>query len=256
MLLRSTRFRLATIVMVVLCGIVLSAPVLFARSVNVVSRAAIPGNGFPLHIKLVSDGNEQALSFTLSWNPVKISYVSSALGSGVPGGCFLTVNPANAATGQLGVLIDCPTSFTAGTRDMLVVNFLAAVGVTGTTQVGFMCPGGVTACATSDGQANALTTPYVPGNVTFNPTAANVSLSGQVMIAGGQPLRSAEVYIQDAAGNRQVAITSTFGYYQFDNVEAGQTYIIGVSSKRYHFDTKSVVITDNLTDVDFVAQAN
>jgi hypothetical protein len=48
-----------------------------------------------------------------------------------------------------------------------------------------------------------------------------------------------------------------FGYYQFDEVEAGQTYVIGVSSKRYVFTQEIQVITvlDNATDINFYAVA-
>jgi hypothetical protein len=94
----------------------------------------------------------------------------------------------------------------------------------------------------------------VPGAVTFITTAADVSISGRVSLASGQGLRNAEVFLQDSAGNRQVTVTSSLGYYQFDNVESGQNYILGVSSKRYHFETKSISVVDSLSDVDFISQ--
>ncbi|CAN5422147.1 hypothetical protein BH10ACI1_BH10ACI1_08370 [soil metagenome] len=52
------------------------------------------------------------------------------------------------------------------------------------------------------------------------------------------------------------ARSSAFGYFQFDDVEVGETYIISVALKRFTFIQPSRVlsITDELTNVDFVAQ--
>ncbi len=51
------------------------------------------------------------------------------------------------------------------------------------------------------------------------------------------------------------AVTNQFGYYHFEGIEAGQTYIITVGHKRYAFSEPSRVIElfDNLSDLDFVA---
>jgi hypothetical protein len=41
------------------------------------------------------------------------------------------------------------------------------------------------------------------------------------------------------------------GYYRFDEVEAGQTYLLSVSSKHYEFEPKVIFVIEDLTDVDF-----
>jgi hypothetical protein len=45
------------------------------------------------------------------------------------------------------------------------------------------------------------------------------------------------------------------GYYVFEDIPAGHTYIISVSAKRYMFDDPVRVrhVVDELTDVDFIA---
>ncbi len=86
------------------------------------------------------------------------------------------------------------------------------------------------------------------------PTAANVSVSGRVLTANGNGVRNATVVLTDSNGNSRSAITSSFGYYHFDDVEAGQTYAATVRSKRYQFVTRLISVTDTLADLDFTAQ--
>ncbi len=87
------------------------------------------------------------------------------------------------------------------------------------------------------------------------PTAASVPISGRVMTPKGRGLFNAVVSMSDSNGNTRIARTNTFGYYRFDNVLAGETYFMSVRSKRYVFDSRVVSIIDELTDVDFIANA-
>jgi hypothetical protein len=50
-------------------------------------------------------------------------------------------------------------------------------------------------------------------------------------------------------------MTNPFGYYNFEDLQAGQTYVITVGSKQYTFSVPSRIITpdDNVTNVDFFA---
>jgi Calx-beta domain len=87
-------------------------------------------------------------------------------------------------------------------------------------------------------------------------TAANVSLSGQVR-RGKIPLRSVTVMLSGAGlSEPRIARTSSFGYYTFEDVPVGNTYVIQVFSGRYNFPQPSIVINaeDNLTNLDFLAE--
>jgi hypothetical protein len=55
----------------------------------------------------------------------------------------------------------------------------------------------------------------------------------------------------------RVATTGSFGYYSFEGLAVGQTYVVTVNSKRYTFSMPSRVISlvDNVTDADFVADS-
>jgi hypothetical protein len=87
-------------------------------------------------------------------------------------------------------------------------------------------------------------------------TAANVSLSGRVTTATGQGITRARLIISDAQGNPRIAITNAFGYYRFDDLPAGQGYILSVSAKSYSFASPSqlVNLSDNLSGANFVSQ--
>ena len=85
-------------------------------------------------------------------------------------------------------------------------------------------------------------------------TAPTVSISGRVTSSRGQGVYTARVTITDL--NRAVirtAMTNPFGYYRFENVPSN-TYTVRINSKRYNFTPRTLDVTDNLTNVDFVAQ--
>jgi hypothetical protein len=87
------------------------------------------------------------------------------------------------------------------------------------------------------------------------PTAANVSVGGRVLSAQVHGIRNASVTLTDANGATRTVITSSFGYYRFDDVEVGQTYVVSVRSKRFQFSnpTQVIALLDELTDLTFVA---
>ena len=83
--------------------------------------------------------------------------------------------------------------------------------------------------------------------------AVSVSVGGRVTNANGQGVSNVRVAIIDANNSVRTALTSSFGYYRFDNVSSGATYTVTAASKRYVFVDRTVAVNDNLTDVDFVA---
>ncbi len=91
--------------------------------------------------------------------------------------------------------------------------------------------------------------------VTFAiPTAAGVSVSGRVRSADGRGIRNATVMITNSQGISRRVMTTAFGGYQFDDLEVGQTYVVTVMSRRYQFTPRVLTITEDLSDVDFVAE--
>ena len=91
---------------------------------------------------------------------------------------------------------------------------------------------------------------------TFAPTAAGVRVEGRVTTLDGQGIRNAHITLTDSSGAIRTAQTVTFGYYRFDDVRAGEIYVLTISSKRFVFSnpTRVLNVTDALTEIDFVAE--
>ncbi len=87
------------------------------------------------------------------------------------------------------------------------------------------------------------------------PSAANVYVQGRVLTADGRGIRNVYVYLVEEDGTQHVALSSTFGYYQFADVAVGQTIAVSVSAKRYIFPNpvRLISLKDNLEDFNFVA---
>ncbi|MGI8787968.1 MAG: reprolysin-like metallopeptidase [Pyrinomonadaceae bacterium] len=86
------------------------------------------------------------------------------------------------------------------------------------------------------------------------PTAASVSVSGRVSSARGRGIAGAVVRFTNQDGNTRFARTNPFGYYNFADLAAGQTYIFSVSAKGFRFEPRVVSLTENLAGFDFIAR--
>lgn len=85
-------------------------------------------------------------------------------------------------------------------------------------------------------------------------TAAGVTVSGRVISAEGRGVTNARVSITDSQGTERTLITGRSGRFSFEDVEAGRTYVISVASRRFRFTPRVLMVTDNVSDVDFVAE--
>jgi len=87
------------------------------------------------------------------------------------------------------------------------------------------------------------------------PSATTVSVGGRVQTSNGLGIFKARVSITDQNGNTRSALTSAFGYFNFDDVEAGQSYIVSVQSKQHQFQnpTQVIFVGDQISDLIFSA---
>jgi subtilisin len=114
-------------------------------------------------------------------------------------------------------------------------------------------PGSYTILATKAGSAFAPAN----GNYQLNmlaPTAAGVGVGGRVTTADGFGVANAQVMMTDQSGARRTALTSAFGYYFFENVRAGETYIFEISHKRLTFAPRAISVSEDLTELNFAAE--
>jgi len=88
----------------------------------------------------------------------------------------------------------------------------------------------------------------------FAPTAASVSVGGRVFSGEGRGVSNARVTLTNSNGETRAALTYGFGYYRFDGVQAGETYILNAYSKRFSFAPQVVSVTEELTELNFMAQ--
>lgn len=83
------------------------------------------------------------------------------------------------------------------------------------------------------------------------PSAANVSVGGRILTSGGNGISNARVSITDQTGETQTVLTSSFGYFRFDEIPAGETYVLSVRHKRYQFDSQVLTVLEEIQNVDF-----
>lgn len=87
-------------------------------------------------------------------------------------------------------------------------------------------------------------------------TAAQSSISGRVTTANGQGIRNAKIVITGGSLNEPIIVTTgSMGWYSFEGLASGQTYVVTVNSKRYTFSnpTRVISLVDNIVDADFTA---
>lgn len=89
----------------------------------------------------------------------------------------------------------------------------------------------------------------------FAPSAANVSISGYVFTAdsSGSAIPHAIVYLINSSGITRTVRTNSFGFYNFSDVQVGETYIISARHKSYQFNSQIVNVLDNLTELNIIA---
>ena len=76
-------------------------------------------------------------------------------------------------------------------------------------------------------------------------------ISGRVVTPSGVAVRGAVVVLTDSQNVRRIATTSSFGIYSFQNVMTGESYVLGVTSKRYRFAPLLFVLNGSLSNMDF-----
>ena len=240
-----------------------------AAVIRLVSVSGTQNSNVVVEVEMEAQGNEVNTAYSLHFDPGVLSIRPNTngtlgnpdvtAGAGAPAGTTVGVNANGIATGDIGVFENFnaaglipPAVITAGTRRITRFTF----HILGTAPLGSVSPVMFTDSpvakftANSDNLASSFA--YQNGTVTVTSAiAANVSISGRVMTPSGSGLRNATVVLTDSSGNRRTATTSSFGFYQFDDVAPGGTVVIGVISRSYRFSTRTVFVTDNLVNQDF-----
>ncbi|MGH7186011.1 MAG: choice-of-anchor D domain-containing protein, partial [Pseudomonadota bacterium] len=109
------------------------------RVVRIGAAGGAPGGTVAVPIELTSQGDENALGFSLTFDPSILSNPQAAPGADAAGS-MLNTNLNQAAQGRAGIALARPSgqTFSAGTRQIVVVTFSIAAGATApATGIGF-----------------------------------------------------------------------------------------------------------------------
>ena len=221
------------------------------RASNVTTSA---GQTVTVPILVDAEGDETGYSFTLDYNPQILTNTAVTVGNvgGTRAFVIGTTNPNDGvADGKTTFSVrNFPnTQIAAGNGQILVnVTFQVAAGApAGTTPLTFS--GMPTPNSVTNANSQLLATTFAPGQVNITgPSAAGASIGGRVISSNGRGINRATVTLTDADGSTRQAVTSAFGYYRFEDVAAGQTYIVSVEAKRYRFVQSSRTVSLNADD--------
>ncbi len=151
-----------------------------ARVIRVADAVLAQDQTNALSVILAAQGNENALGFSLTFDPAMFGFLGATLGTGA-GGATLTVNTNQAGSGLLGVVMALPFggSFAAGSKEVLRVNLRTSSTTTGTYPAALtddLVPREI-----SDAAANSLDAGYVSGTIAVNgpAPALRIARSGQ-----------------------------------------------------------------------------
>ncbi|MFT3745267.1 MAG: MBG domain-containing protein [Pyrinomonadaceae bacterium] len=220
------------------------------RSARVQSQIATQGQPVTVPILFTATGVETKVSFSVEYPTNALGIPTVTCGSGTVN-CTVTID--NSLSGKAGITVTPTTALTAGTREIVKITFPTFQSPATSAQIRF--GDFPTAKDVRNAENNALPTLYwTDGLVSFTGGTLldGATISGRVTTAAGQGLRNATVTLLDTAGGRRTTVTSSFGNYQFENLDTGRDYMLIVTSKRYRFATRMVNLTENLSDVNLI----
>jgi hypothetical protein len=89
------------------------------------------------------------------------------------------------------------------------------------------------------------------------PTAATVPISGYVTSTLGRGISGIQLSLTDSQGNTRTVTSTSGGYYRFEDVQVGETYILSASGKRFTFSQSVQVLNVNeeTSEVNFIANS-
>lgn len=233
---------------------------------------APPGTtNYLIPVNLVNNGNNRIVAFSFAVyfnqnvitpcaNPTRTAgtLVAQDVNTGTPN---FVVQPDTNTAGRLGIAAadgTTPQSSAGFTGSGILINLCfnvigTANSPTSTTSLTFGT--GTEAPRFQDFSGTVVPSTATGGSFfVTGTTAASVNLSGRVLTAEGRGLRGAQVRLTLADGSTRTVMTTSLGYYRFADLQAGQTVTVQVLSKKYGYQSQTVNLTGDITDVNLVAE--
>lgn len=149
------------------------------RTVRILDVTALAGEPCSIAVHLEGKGDENALGFSLSFDPATASFVSASLGSGAAG-AVLNMNTNLAPTGRIGFVLALPagTSFSVSNREIIKVTL--AVSPTAEGSCSLALTNQPVSVEISDTGAGVLPADYINATLTVIsfPPALSIHRSG------------------------------------------------------------------------------
>jgi hypothetical protein len=152
-----------------------------ARELVVTSAMSFSGQPCSANVDLVAHGDENALGFSLDFDPAQVRFVGISQGQDTTG-ANVQINTNQASSGHIGLALALATgaNFAAGTQHIAQVTFVAVATNTVSSPVGFS--DAPVPREMSDANAAALVADYASGILNINPRPAlTISQAGQAI---------------------------------------------------------------------------
>jgi hypothetical protein len=165
------------------------------RQLSLIAPLASEGT---VSVALQAQGDENALAFSLAFDPAKLAFTGAVLAGSV-NGATLNVNPNKIAQGQLGIALALPPgqTFAVGAEQLINVSFRSVTPASGTAGISFSDQPVVRGVA--DSNASVLTADYINGTVTPIPLPSLKITQAPTSVTLSWPTGSTGFVLQESA---------------------------------------------------------
>ncbi len=231
------------------------------RLIRVESTSAIAGQTVIVNIRVDAAGDEAGYGFIINYDKTKLT--NPVIGAGNAGAAVRACN-LNFSTG-INCAVDTfpdnnPSSADSSIGEIHAGDNQILISVTFNVAPNAPSALNLTLSGVNASNDNADSVPIsgVNGTVTVSggPTAAPVAVGGRIMTADGRGIRNVQVTMTDAGGNSRTVLSSVSGRFRFEEIAAGETYVLTVVAKRFVFAQSTQVhsFNEDTDDIIFVAE--
>jgi hypothetical protein len=177
------------------------------RQLQVANAALVQGQAGAVSVNLYALGDENAVGFSLSFDPSQFTYVGTSLGSDAQKAA-LDLNTIQASSGRLACVLALPTgaSFASGRNEVLKVILQPVSSAVGSYPISFLDQ--PVHREISDPTAEVLETAYANGTVIVNPVPALRIFRAGADLTLVWPESAAGFNLQETAGGLPAATWS------------------------------------------------
>ncbi len=170
------------------------------RQLSIPDALLMQGQTATFPVILTAQGDENAMGFSINFDPAVLAFESATLGSSATE-ASLNVNVNQAASGQVGLVLALPTgkAFAGGSQETARLTFRTAPGATGTASLAFGDQ--PVTREVSDQYADTLGANFLGAALTINPSPSlKIAISGQNLTLAW-PLWATNFTVQEASGD-------------------------------------------------------